>query len=390
VTGNNPAPWAASSVALLADPLIEHTSTVKMWNGNLALDTRVDVPAYDVQVTLSAVRVPFGEAKFKTPVPPWAGITWPTGSILLDISSTITRVTPVSIHAGWRRPGNVDDQQIVMNGYVTAAERRRNADGSSYVQWTVTTAEQLWEYPSHRVYDPDNTYTRVKQVTDYVNASADPWNVAPVLVEGTLNTPTSAQLASFRAADIAIGDTVGDYLRQLALILGQRVRPDWRNTTLRLRIDAEPSYDAANPLVLAAAVETSENYSYDNFGSILDLRAQWVDAGNEKTAARQFAYPGMFPNTPTRGTVPAVVQSKTLYTKPPSGAIPNDATWPPAALWSARISRSSVVITATSRAAWWIQPLDVITYTQPGLTVVADTITYDLDAGLMTVTGLKP
>ena len=59
----------------------------------------------------------------------------------------------------------------------------------------------------------------MKQVTDAVNGSADPWYVAAVVTEGALNTPGSGQLANFRASDIAIGDTVGDYLRFAQMLL---------------------------------------------------------------------------------------------------------------------------------------------------------------------------
>jgi len=389
MAGNDPTPWLAGNLAMLGETIAPHTYAVKMWDGTLSSDQRVDIPAYDVQITLSATRVPFGTATFKTPIPPWPGVTWPVGAVLQGVPSTIWRVTPVVIIAGWTLPGG-DDRHSMLNGLVTSAEVQRGADGTSYVQWTVETADRLWEYPSHRTYTPSNTYTRVKQVTDAVNGSADRWYVDPVITEGTLNTPSAGQLASFQACDIGIGDTIGDYLRQLAQLLGQRVRPDWRNNTLRLRVDAEPAYDTGAALTIASAAEVTETYSYDNWGTILDLRAQWYSSGDEKTATRQFAYPGMFPNSPTRGTAPAVAQSKTIYTKPPGGTIPNDANWPPAAQWINRLSRNAGLYQATSRAAWWITPLDVITYTQPGLTIVADTITFDLDAGLMTTTGFKP
>lgn len=43
----------------------------------------------------------------------------------------------------------------------------------------------------------------------------------------------------------------------------------------------------------------------------------------------------------------------------------------------------------TSRAVWWLQPYDVVTYTAAGVTVNVDAITFHLDAGSMTVTGFK-
>lgn len=402
MAGNNPAPWLPGSIALLEQPLVEHTYAVKIWTGNLALNSeRVEVPAYDVQVTLSSVQVPFGLATFKTPIPPWPGIDWPTGNVLHDLRSCIARIVPVSILAGWKTSDGGDDRHTILAGHITSIEVRRTAD-SSYVQWTVTSAEQLWEYPSHRTYNPSNSYTRLQQVTDAVNGSADPWYVAPVVTEGTLNTPSSGQLANFRDCDIAIGDTVGDYLRQLAQMLGQVIRPDWRNDTLRLKVETQPTYNTAAALILTSPAEASETYSYDEWGTILTLRAQWIASGDEKTSQRQFAATAvggmpMFPNTPTRGTIPAVPQTATVWTKPPGGVVPADPTWAPTALWMDRItSKKAALLQATSRAAWWLVPGDVVTYTNlpttrdATTTIVADTITYDLDNGLMTVNGYAP
>ena len=401
MAGNNPAPWLASSPVLLANPLVEHIYTVRMFNGGLGggEQSYTAVPAYAVRVTLDATRVPFGEATFRTPLPPWPGIDWPQSN--LKVRDAGWKTIPVEIKAGYRNAGAAD-LQVLMFGQVTQARVHRSGDtGGGYIDWTVQTCEMQWEYPSHRTYTPSNTYTRVKQAIDAVNGSADPWYVKVAIQEYSLNTPTAGQLTNFRACDIAIGDTVGDYLRQLAQLLGQRLRPEWRvgagtANSVRFRIEPEPAVNTGTALALTAVAEANEAHG-EAGGTVLNMNAKWYSGGDQKTANRLFwptAEPWVqSPVAPTTGTTRAVPAEATVYTKPPGGAVPNDATWPPVALWRARIVRQASRYSFTARAAYWLQPFDAITaadHTGAAVTIGLDSITFDLDAGLMTTTGFRP
>lgn len=393
MAGNAPAPWHSSSLAYVAGATTEHTYTVKLWGGNLATGAMVAVPAWDVNVTLDATKVPYGEATFKTPPPPW-GTSWDGTFPSLTVDRAPIYLCPVEIRAGWRHLIDgvmTDDQQTLLYGYVTETEELTKADGTRYVQWKVVTADQLWEYPSHRTYDVSDSFTQVKQVADAWAAAADPWYVDPVVVNGTLNSPSSGQLASFRSCDIGIGDSVGDFFRTIALTLGQRCLPDHRATALRWKVAAEPTYDTANKLTLPSAYEVTKKASTENgFATILNLKCLWFSAGEQKTTQRTFPSIALGGLDPTRGIAPAVARDVTIYQKPPGGTIPTDPNWGPAAAWIARATnRSLVTYKVTSRAAWWLQPYDVVTYTAAGVTVNVDAITFHLDAGTMTVTGFK-
>lgn len=383
MTGNNPSPWTNP---LDSDVMTLHYQ-VTIWGGYDSTSF-VTMPAYDLEVSLDATRVPFGEATFKTPPLPWDA-TWPTGGPLTGIDSPAKITTSVEIRAGYD-PGNMP---VLMLGVVTKATETesREAGGENYISWTVQTAEMLFEYPSHRAYDVNNSYTSVWQVCDYMSGSGNPWLVSPDVWGYSLNTPDAGQLASFRACEIAPGDIVGDFLRQCAQTLGQRLLPDWRvpigPDALHYRCIPEPAVSTTNPLVLTSIIASAGSHGGQG-GTVLNFNAKWYSSGDAKTSSRLFYSPIDFPAAAGNGLPRAIVADAEVYVKPPGGSVPDDPTWAPVARWESRITKQLSRHSVTARAALWLQPFDAITYN--GKTIVIDRVTFDLIAGTMTAEGYKP
>lgn len=377
MTGNNPSPWPAATLALLSEPVVSMFYEVRIWDGTFG-GNRALAPAYNVQVTLDATNVPYGEATFSTaPLGP---------EFDMDISEPWWRIVPVEILAGYSR----SELQTLMFGYVTSLTIRKSGEGKHYLEWTVQTADTLWEFPSHKTYSVSGSYTLVSQVITSLNASNRLY-LDPVLTNGTLNTPSGPQLTSFRACALEIGDTIGDYLRQLGQTLGQRVRPDWRATTLRLRNDVEPTVDTANPYVIPHIIEQSDTYGASG-GLILNLSAEWYQSGDKKTYSRVLDVSGgSFPTTPDNGNARPLIADATVYTKPPGGVIPNDPTWGPVARWAYRINANVAQFSVTARAAFWLQPFDAVKFVDANgyleRTIGITRIAFDLEQGTMTLEG---
>lgn len=392
MSGSNPAPWDAGSVAYLAETVNAITYRVTFTHSQQVYTSgwpRSVVPdAWDVVVTLDAGAVPLGRATFKTPPTPW-------GTSEFDRTGSTYEIVTVKIEAGYTRLiGGVltEDLQTLMNGYVTGSRLRTEA-GQTFIEWTVDTAETLYEYPSHRTYGgPASTNTRVKQVTDAWSVSADPWYINPVVVEGTLNTPTTTQLTNFRNCELEIGDNAGDYLRQLAVCLGQKLRADHRAAVLRLQVTAEPTWDTAANYLDLVATTYEDLESADQWGNVLELTCQWYDSAGD-TVTKKRTYESVSISQmgvdPVEAWQPVRQKRVTINAKPPGGTMP--ATYALATAWLDRIdTRSRNLVTATARAAWWLQPYDVVRWTNNGNTLTCiQRVTYQVDQGIMTITGFK-
>lgn len=377
MTGNNPSPWPAGALALMSEPVVSMYYEVRIWDGLFA-GNRVPAPAYNVQVTLDATNVPYGEATFSTAP---LGPEFDNG-----VCEPWWKIISVEILAGY---GSAD-LRTLMFGYVTSLVVRKTGEGEHYLEWTVQTADTLWEFPSHKTYSVSGSYTQVSQVVTSLNASNKLY-IEPVLFNGTLNTPNSGQLTNFRACALEIGDTVGDYLRQAAQCLGQRIRPDWRATVLRLRNDEEPTVDTANAYVIPHIIEQSDTHGASG-GLILNLSAEWYSSGDKKTYSSVLNVSGgSFPTTPDNGNARPLMTDATVYTKPPGGVIPNDPTWGPIARWALRANANVVQFSVTARAAFWLQPFDAVKFIDAnGLlerTIGITRIAFDLEQGTMTLEG---
>lgn len=382
MTGSNPSPWTNP----LDSDVMTVEYSVRIWGGYDSTSF-VTMPAYDLEVSLDSTRVPFGEATFKTPLLPWDAV-WPTGGPLTGISSTAKITTSVEIRAGYG-----GDMPVLMLGVVTGVTESESfeAGAENYIAWTVQTAEVLFEYPSHIAYNVNNAYTEVLDVCGYISSSGNPWLVSPDVYNYSLNTPNAGQLASFRACEIGVGDSVGDFLRQCAQTLGQRLLPDWRVSagpdSLHYRCIPEPSFSTSNPLVLTNIISSEASHGAQG-GTVLNFNAKWYASGDEKTSSRLFFSPIDFPAPAGNGSMRAIVADAEVYVKPPGGSVPDDPTWAPVARWETRIDRQLSRHSVTARAALWIQPFDAISYN--GKTIVIDRVTFDLISGTMTAEGFKP
>lgn len=385
MTGNNPAPWNASCVDLLAEAEVHHLYTVELYRRSTG--AMVSVPAYGATVTLDGLTSPVGKATFKT-----VASELPAGFVPLEMPY---RITPCRIAAGYRHAiGGVDtdDLQTVLFGYVTAADTE---DGVT--TWEVESVESLYDFPSNRTYNVSDAFTRVKQVADALAGASTPLTMNVPIVEGApLTAPTSTQLSSFRAAELQVGDQVSDWFRMIAQILGHRLRADVRATALQWLITDEPTYDAANRLQVASAYKLRQRASLDQFANTLDISATWIDASTSqtKTAKRTFRHNVLDIGGVTRDPVPDNVRGPvrakavTIMAQPPNGQIPDDIGWGPIARWLTRYAtKNKVLQTATGRAAYWIQPYDVVEFTALATTLYVNSVVFTLDDGSMTLNG---
>jgi len=375
-------PWAADSLTHVQSPVVEHTWTV--YDDSAA--SPVAIPgARNVKVTLDRGKVPFGELTFDVP--------------LLTRSSDHTYDIPYSPHyrvdAGYIRDG-VPDTHPILRAYLTNTELVSTPEGPMR-RITAQTIDTVHEFPSNRSYKVSDSYTRVKQVTDAINASSTPWwRLIYITEEAGLPTPTSAQLSVFRNLNLDVGDTVGDFLRSLAASLGQWIRPDHRGTPPTNLIIGPPRVDAsAGSTDVTPLVENDTLIRPSpNAGNVLDLTMSWPDSTGALKSARK-VYPD--PSLATAGVSWGLITVKpvSILARPANGTSLT-ATDPTAMAWLDKITRARGQHTFTGRAAYWLQPGDWLAigfpYTDEGTNTTGhdqgplDRIEFNLDSGTMSVT----
>lgn len=384
--------WHASSIDLVQQQVVEH-----IWKVELpGLDpSRATVPAWDIEVTLDGSRSPYATASFKAPAAYIAETPDGAGTVFTKLVPKSQ--PPVRIWAGWRHAINgvmTDDLQILFAGFITKRHLTVVEEGQVYVVFEAATAETVYDQPNSRtgVSNVGNTWTSIKQGCEAIAAYATPWYKTPVIVEeaGWMNTPTAAQLTSWRALTFESNDEVGDILVSWAAELGQWIRGNVRSalTTPSLLVSADP-YPYRESYALPARIFTKLDRVDDveQWANVLKFTAQWTDATSGDTVTRKRSYlaPGVAP-----GNTPGAVRSKevTMRIKPSGGAL--TATTPAALAWLRRISdMSEAFYTAQGRAIWWLQPrIHGVQVPDLGLADTAgplNAVTFQVDSGTMTL-----
>lgn len=408
-------PWAADSYTHVSTaPVVEPIWTVQIHrylrrttSGSL-LDlmpptSMSTVPAWDIEVSFDGGRSPYGIATFKAPlayigadVVPAPGSDWAPIKALSAYAAA-----PILIHAGYHRAGG-DDLRPLFTGFISKRVLRRSADGEAYLEFTAQTADALFDWPTPRSGNVGNTWTSIKGGMDSINADTRSWptggpwyRLVNVIEEaGYMNTPTSAQLSSWRAMTYQKSDNAGDTLRTWAATLGQWLRGDPRGNpdvsgAPQLLISADPyPYRSALTVTpdLFSTLERVEDV--DAWANILNFTATWTDpsTGDAKNKTGRYLSPSVGTATSITGQIRA--RDITVQNYPPSGALP--ASYPLATSWLRRVGQlQEARYTGTSRAMFWLQPrIDGINLTNnlgdgPG---PIDSITFQVDKGTQTMT----
>lgn len=401
-------PWAADSLTHVRDSVtIQPIYSVELvqyfrWTGQNPTgvtppSSLVQVPAWNVEVTLDGGRAPYGTARFSAPIDYISPTNAGGGFIPLDALHPY-RGAPILIKAGYQRGATADLRPLFV-GYITARRLRRSATGDTYVEFSCETSESMFQQPFVRDGNIGNTWTSVKQACDTTDGYGNRWYRWVNVVEeaGQMNTPTSGQLTAWRGWAYNGGDDVLDTVIAWATALGQWLRGNprelassWNRPQLLISSNPDP-YRAATTLPSAMFTDLDRVESLDQWANILQLSTSWTDPSSKDTKQKQATYlgDGVYWGVPTpTGQMRTKNVSMRIY--PPGGNLPA-SNYPPASEWLKRIGpRQEAKWTGQSRAMYWLQPrIDGIVLSDNGLGDAAgpiDTITWRLDDGTQTMT----
>ena len=384
-------PWDASSADLVTEQVVEHIWKVEFPLLDASVST---VPAWDVAVSLDGGRMPYGEATFKAPTAYIAETPDGAGTIFTKLVPKL--LPPVRIWAGWRHVINgavVEDMQILFAGFLTKRELVLK-NGESYLEFTAQTAEAVFDQPNSRsgTTNVGNTWSSLNDAMTAIAGYGTPWYKMPVIVQetGFMNTPTAAQLSSWRALTFESDDDVMTTLVNWAAELGQWIRGNVRSslTFPSLLISADP-YPYRTPHTLPSSIFTELRRSDDleEWANVLKLTAQWTDASSGDTKTKKKTYLGAGV-TPGNTTIAVRSKDVTVQQKPSGGSM--SATWPLALNWLRRVQdMSEVFYTGTARAVWYLMPrIHGLQVSGLGLADVAgpiSSINFNVDQGTMSV-----
>lgn len=378
-------PWAADQLTAARTSGTSHGWQMRL-NPDptlAATPTLVDVPAWGITYDLDESRSPFGTMRLRT-----------TPAAAAAYFAPISPLTVKQLFAGYGSTRN-----LIFAGFPSRRRRVLNAT-DSYTEIELTTGEDLWDVPLAADYSVPDTYTTIAAVIDDINAlltsTAPGW---PLIYSSTsLGSPTSAQLATFRALDFSAGDSYGDCLRNAASALGQKIQGDhllgYRPTKVysdqnpAARIVPQWAYAAASAVTITPADYQSytRDESADDYASLLRLTAQWTSSGDLKSSTYVYSA-GAAPSALERVTQ----RDLTIQMRPElsSGVRKLTATNPVGLAYKNAYARRTWQTTVTMRAWWWVEPGMSLTINGPdgqSDSGVVSRVSFDVDAGLMTVT----
>ena len=377
-------PWTAAQLTAARTAGTRHSWRLQDTYG----DGVWSVPCHDVTYTLDETSQPLGRLSFTAdPITAtdFAGLAF----------DPIEALSPWWLYAGYE-----DTLQPVFAGYPYSRRRVQNASENG-LKVEMDTGESLFDGPLSGDYAVPDAYTSVAQVLDAnpgipgTSVFGSTWPARP-WVSPALGTPTSDQLAAFRALDFSAGDSVGDMYRTCAAALGQRLQADhlggkrspeldWDYTPV-VKLVPEFVFDVA----AALTINPNEWVSYeridsaDDYASALRLTAQWTSSGDLKSST--YVYDSM-PFIQNR----AVCRDVTVQLRPElSGGVRKlTANNPLGKAYAAAYLRRTWQTTVTMRAWWWLEPGASLTIVGPegqSDNGVVSRVVFNVDAGLMTVT----
>lgn len=379
LSSSPPSPWPASQLTEA-----RRNGSTHGWKIRDGMTSYIEIDAFGVSYELDESRSPFGTAKFRVPI---GSLTW---------FDPIHLLGPRYLVAGYS-----GYQGLIFSGFTSRSTRVVNA-GQNYAEVELTTGEDLWDGPLGADYAVPDSYSTLKSVvddfTDGTQGDICGRNWPMLSWVAPLDTPTSGQLAAFRALDFSAGDSSGDMLRTCASALGQKIQGDhlggWRGGSSP--IDSLPVVKIAPQYVFAAGsaltINPSEWTTYervsaaDDFAASIRLTAQWISSGDLKSSTYVYKSAAEW-NLGDRTTTKDV----TIQLRPElSGGVRKlTSTNPIGKAYQAAAYRRTWQVTITMRAWWWLEPGASLTVVGPeGQTDngVVSRVVVDVDAGLMTVT----
>lgn len=374
-------PWQADS--------LDHVKTVSVlqplysvYLGITYENSTNPVTYWDVDVTLNGGQLPYATARFKASM---NAVGSPAAAGYGFQKTQPYKTNAVQIMAGYQR-GATSDRQMLFYGYITSRTVETAADGTQYVQFEAESFDGWLNFPSNIAYSINSPLTSIKGTVDAINAQAAKWwHTFAVTEESAYLSDSSAYTSTLRSLDLAVGDSVADFVGQMASALRQWVRPKIRQvTTPDFWVCDDPyPYRAATALAMADFTKLTRVESQDQWANVLDLTCEWVSSGSVVSKRKVYT-----DATPTNA---AQIRTKalTLQAMPPGGTMPD--TYHLATRWLRRIGEmQEVKYTGTGRAMYWLQPrIDGIDLTDNPYDDTAgpiDSITFHLDSGTQTVT----
>lgn len=361
LNATNPAPWTGCYPAALDTVALEHGWQLYTYqNIGSAVNAR---PAWDIEVDVDLFRSPTATLKAKL-----------VRSGLLFVGSWVRLDTSWKVAGTWRAG-------TLFWGQITRITAHRPHGGGpaneTHIEIEARSAEVVFDFPSNATHGISNSYTRCDE-TQLANVTWKPLGIG--WYSHDLNTPTSAQLAAYRAMEVQPGDNIDTFIHAMAEALGQRALGDYRCLGGRqagYRIcPREP--DTYTTLNLAGLVtDWTNTIDIDTAPTAIDVTAQWVSGGDQKQARRTYGGPGGLYTRAKAVTIPMRPTGGSLSASDPTAQAYIESI----ALWPYRQS-------FTCRAVWW---LDVLMQVDSGdglSRVVA--ITWQVDTATMTVITANP
>lgn len=368
--GTNPAPWAADSLTHIQGQIVQPVYWLECYENHFGIGhSVVEVPAWDIEVTLDCRRNPYGTLKATIPLsaPPL---------------SPFSDYNVVNVKAGYRRAGG-DDVHTLFHGFVTRASTKYDRNSGNMVRTIeAQTGEIFYDHPiASGTWNINNGTTIPVQFNTHFNGSPARFYRPPcyITTEGTLSTPASGAQTAYNNLEIEAGttDSLDDWFHNMAETLGQWLRGDVRNA-FGYDPDTHPhpgAYVISDDYGLAGGTppsglalpldgiyeEVNTNEDLDEWAAAVALTCKWPSGDTWTTKQRLFG--NLSVNEPAGGLVK--VRSVEATRRPPGGVL--SSTDLIGNLWADRLRRRTGDVTVTARAAWWLQPKMYISL--PGVTV---------------------
>lgn len=368
LSGSPASPWTTAQLTAATAALAESSYQVYVTN------TDNPIPAWGVSYDLDERRAPFGTAKFTTTV--------------AEAAAQATGLNPRANYPIFIRAGYSGVQSYVFVGVVTS--RRRTPLG---VQIELATHDVLLDAP-------------LKSAVSGVSGIATAWNTIWNLDGGNqyvwgqgvgfvnaadINTPNSSQIAASQSLVFAAGDTAGDAIRTMAECLGQWIHGNQQYRSGQSGVIVRPRYTYSDTVAptLTQVTDWERIENLDDYATHVKLTANWRDTSTEEeiSVTRYFASSANMSSSLTR------YARRDLTVQAPSNTAARAAALTAlGTAYAANYYRRTWLISATTRAWWWLEPGASLKIANPdGGTDGGQVsrITVNVDTATMTVT-LRP
>lgn len=356
-------PWPAGLLpGVLTDQIVSHHYTLQIANQDGWASAGTAAPPWltaasrDVVIDIDATRNPVATLRATVQV---------EGHDLFA-SWSPQYIRHVRVLAGW----TADAQHPIMYGYLTNVTRR---DGQYQIE--AKSVDAIWaERPMF------DDYQVPAGAISMAGLGLPGWGDNLRFTNIGIDTPTSPQLAEFRAQKAAENDSMDDFARNAAGCLNQTLRGIYRTFVPLLG----PQYHALGPitsrvrLTLPAITDLEQTKDVETVAVYVLATATWTDAGTSKTETLMVAPEG---GVSADWQTPKTVS---LRMRPAASGLYDSRRVFQQHLRPTGVTRH----TFTTRALWWLDPDQGLTIPTPSgnANVNIERIQYHVDAGTMTIT----